>query len=115
MISADFASRALDGPLVAYGHTLKEVQAWLRDMVESLTNPIAALKKWGLPASGDIELELSLIFTTSKKMGELRDWIKQQAKAVKRSEKRGLKTELLPNFSNGVGTRLSHSWCHDEQ
>ena len=74
--------------LAVYRHTLKEVEVWLRDVVESLADPMAALQKRGLPTSGDVELELSLTFTTPKEMGELRDWMKQQAKAAKKEGKR---------------------------
>lgn len=80
--------------LAVYRHALQEVEAWLRDVIESLADPMAALRKRGLPTSGDVELKLSLTFTTPKELGEFRDWMKQQAKAAKMAAKRRKKQRL---------------------
>ena len=80
--------------LAVYRHALQEVEAWLRDVIESLADPMAALQKRGLPTSGDVELELSLTFTTPKELGEFREWMKRKTKAAKKAAKRRKKQRL---------------------
>ena len=70
--------------LVIYRYTLTRIQGWLLEVVEALADPMAALKKKGLPTSGEVQLNLSLNFTTPKENDELLDWIEQQTEAEER-------------------------------
>ena len=70
--------------LAVYRHTLAQIQAWLLDVVECLADPMAALKKKGLPTSGEVQLNLSLTFTSPPEQGELLDWIREQTEEEER-------------------------------
>lgn len=70
--------------LEVYRHVLAQIQEWLLDVVECLADPMAALKKKGLPTSGEIQLNLSLTFTSPPEQGELLDWIWEQTEEEER-------------------------------
>ena len=66
--------------LAVYRHALVQIQDWLLDVVECL----ADLKKKGLPTSGEVQLNLSLTFTSPPEQGELLDWIREQTEEEER-------------------------------
>ena len=61
-----------------YRHLLSEIRAWLGDICETIADPVASLKKRGLPASGNVELVLALEMTSPSQVHELTLWIKRQ-------------------------------------
>lgn len=61
-----------------YRHALVEVRDWLRDLVDALADPIAALKKQGLPTSGEVELPLALKLTAAPELAGLSRWATQR-------------------------------------
>ena len=70
--------------LAVYRHRLTQLQGWLLDVVEAIADPVAAVKKKGLPTSGDVQLVLSLTFTSPPEQDELLDWIREQTEAQER-------------------------------
>ncbi len=67
-----------------YRHLLSEIQAWLGEICETIADPIASLKKRGLPASGNVELNLALEMTAPPQLHELTLWVKRQQHAFDR-------------------------------
>ena len=59
------ASRALDLLARSYRHTLIEIRDWLAELLDSIADPVAALKKRGLPTSGTVKLRLDLELTAA--------------------------------------------------
>jgi hypothetical protein len=57
-----------------YRHSLVEVRDWLQELVETLANPLDALRKRGLPTSGAVELPLTLTLTSAPELAGLSQW-----------------------------------------
>lgn len=62
-----------------YRHELVEIGDWLGDLVETLADPISALKKRGLPVTGQVELPLDLTLTAAPQLDGLIAWIERQS------------------------------------
>ena len=54
---------------------LDGVETWLEDMVESIADPAAAVKRQGLPTSGYVELRLVLTLDAPRQLAEFRRWL----------------------------------------
>ena len=67
--------------MAVFRHTLRQIRGWLRDVVDTAADPVAVLKRKGLPTSGRITLELAIDFTTPKELDEFTDWIDEQEQA----------------------------------
>lgn len=63
----------------AYRHTLGEIQGWLQDLVETLADPKAVLRRKGLPTSGPVEIPLTLHLTGAPEMAALGRWGERQS------------------------------------
>lgn len=57
-----------------YRHSLREIQIWLQDLVDTLADPIAALHRKGLPTTGSIEIPLTLTLTSAPELTGLQRW-----------------------------------------
>ena len=66
--------RALNFLAGAYRHLLKEVRDWLAELMDAITDPLAALKRRGLPTTGSIELPITLKLTPVPQLEGLLRW-----------------------------------------
>lgn len=57
-----------------YRHSMREIQIWLQDLVDTLADPIAALHRKGLPTTGSIEIPLTLTLTSAPELTGLQLW-----------------------------------------
>lgn len=64
--------------VAVYRHTLTELRDWLQDTVATIADPMAAIRKRGLPTSGQVTLDLTLTFTPAPEGDELLNWIEWQ-------------------------------------
>lgn len=64
-----------------YRHTLEEVRGWIVELVDALADPLAALKKRGLPTSGMVELPLKLTLTAAPQLAALSRCLRRQQAA----------------------------------
>jgi hypothetical protein len=78
-------------------HTLREVRAWLADLVELLLDIDSAIRKRGLPTSGHVEITLALILTAAPQLAELTRLVESLYTAYEPG------TALQPNRRNGLG------------
>ena len=62
-----------------YRHALKEIHAWITDVISVMSDPAAALRARGLPTSGNIELPLTLTMTSAPQLQGLNNWIQRKA------------------------------------
>lgn len=58
-----------------YRHTLVEIRDWLEDLVETLADPMAVVRRRGLPTTGYVELPLTLTLTAAPELAALSRWI----------------------------------------
>lgn len=72
-----------------YRHTLIEIRDWLGELVETLADPMAAVRRRGLPTTGYVELPLALTLTAAPELVALSRWIEGNADV----------------FSSGVATK----------
>lgn len=57
-----------------YRHSMREILNWLKDLVDTLSDPIAALNRKGLPTTGSIEIPLTLTLTSAPELAGLQRW-----------------------------------------
>lgn len=62
-----------------YRHTLVEIKDWLDDLVETLADPMAVVRRRGLPTTGYVELPLTLTLTAAPELASLSRWIEGNA------------------------------------
>ncbi|MDR2452698.1 MAG: hypothetical protein LBE85_13275 [Candidatus Accumulibacter sp.] len=62
-----------------YRHTLVEIRDWLEDLIETLADPMAAVRRRGLPTTGYVELPLILTLTAAPELADLSRWIEGNA------------------------------------
>ena len=65
-----------------YRHTLVEIRDWLEDLVETLADPMAVVRRRGLPTTGYVELPLTLTLTAAPELAALSRWIEGNAGAI---------------------------------
>lgn len=64
--------------LAIYHSIVTQYQGLLREVVETIADPMTAVRKRGLPTSGKVEVTLSLTCTIPKKLDdEMNEWISQ--------------------------------------
>lgn len=63
----------------AYRHALREILAWISEIVWTMANPASAMQAKGLPTEGNVEIRLSLTLTPAPELEELGRWVKKQA------------------------------------
>lgn len=61
-----------------YRHSLIEIRDWLGELVETLADPMAAVRRRGLPTSGYVELPLTLELTAAPELAGLSRWAERQ-------------------------------------
>lgn len=76
--------------LRAYRHVLREIQDWLQDLVETLADPLSALRRKGLPTQGSVEIHLALTLTAPPELGALRRWCEEVARGMYSCQKERL-------------------------
>lgn len=74
----------------AYRHTLVEIRDWLQDLVDTLANPQAALRRKGLPTTGPVEIPLTLHLTGAPELAALGRWGERQSGVFSSSKHSGL-------------------------
>jgi hypothetical protein len=57
-----------------YRHSMREIQIWMQDLVDTLADPISALHRKGLPTTGSIEIPLTLTLTLAPELTGLERW-----------------------------------------
>lgn len=57
-----------------YRHSMREILNWLKDLVDTLSDPIAALNRKGLPTTGSIEIPLTLTLISAPELAGLQRW-----------------------------------------
>jgi hypothetical protein len=57
-----------------YRHSMREIQFWLQDLVDTLADPKEALRRKGLPTTGSIEIPLTLTLTSAPELAGLQRW-----------------------------------------
>ena len=62
-----------------YRHTLVEIRDWIAELVDVLADPLAALRKRGLPTSGEVELPLKLTLTAAPQLAALSRCFERQS------------------------------------
>lgn len=74
----------------AYRHTLAQIQGWLQDLVDTLADPQAALRRKGLPTTGPVEIPLTLHLTGAPELVALGHWGERQSGVISSSRNSGL-------------------------
>lgn len=74
----------------AYRHTLVEIRDWLQDLVDTLADPQAALRRKGLPTTGPVEIPLTLHLTGAPELAALGRWGERQSGVFSSSKNSGL-------------------------
>ena len=64
---------ARDSLAGVYRHVLTEIRDWMDELIEVIDDPLAAVKRRGLPTSGYVELPITLTFTVAPQLAKLRD------------------------------------------
>lgn len=64
-----------------YRHSLIEIRDWLGELVQTLEDPLAALKRRGLPTSGPVTLRLLLTLTAAPGLESLSRWAERHSPA----------------------------------
>ena len=75
-IASDLPARDLLAGV--YRHLLTEIRGWMEDLVEVIGDPLAAVKRRGLPTSGYVELPITLTLTSAPQLAELHDWLDRE-------------------------------------
>lgn len=57
-----------------YRHSMREIQVWLQDLVDTLADPKEALRRKGLLTTGSIEIPLTLTLTSAPELAGLQRW-----------------------------------------
>ena len=87
-------ARALDLLAGVYRHLLTEIRDWLDELVETIADPLAAVKRRGLPASGKVDLQLALTLTEAPQLAALLRWVERNHRPAGKSN---------PGFLGTVG------------
>ena len=74
--ASDLYARALLAG--AYLHLLTEIRSWMEELVEMIGDPLAAVKRRGLPTSGCVELPSTFALTAAPQLAELHDWLDRE-------------------------------------
>ena len=73
--SDQHARRLLAG---AYRHLLTELRDWMDELIETIDDPLAAVRRRGLPTGGSVEIPLTLTLTEAPQLAELHDWLESE-------------------------------------
>ena len=69
-----------------YEETLFQIQLWLKEVVEFLDDPVAGVKKRGIPADGSGAVNLHLEMKAPRQMNALTRWLKRRGRDVTASQ-----------------------------
>jgi hypothetical protein len=74
--ACDEDAEACDLLAGVYRRLLIQIRDWLGDLVEFLADPTAVLRRRGLPTTGHVEFDLSLILKPPPELDSLMRWMK---------------------------------------
>lgn len=60
-----------------YRHTLRDLRDWMRNLVDTLADPMATLVSRGLPTSGHVELTFELKLAAAAELASLTYWLQK--------------------------------------
>ncbi len=80
-------ARALDLLTGVYRHLLTETRDWLDELVETISDPVAAIKRQGLPSSGTVNLQLTLTLTEAPQLAALYRWVERNHQPAGKSNR----------------------------
>ena len=63
-----------------FRHSMREVRDWLQELLDTLTNPRAALLRKGLPTTGRVRITLTLALRTAPEAERLQQWMEEGTK-----------------------------------
>ena len=86
-------ARALDLLAGVYRHLLTEIRDWLDELGETIADPLAAVKRRGLPESGEVDLHM-LALTEAPQLAALHRWVERNHRSAGKSN---------PGFLGTVG------------
>ena len=66
---------ARDSLAGVYRHLLTEIRDWMDEVVEAIGDPLAEVKRRGLPTSGKAHLGFYLTLTEAPELASLHDWL----------------------------------------
>ena len=61
-----------------YRQLLMDIRNWLEDLVRTLADPLAELRRRGQPTTGPVEIALPLHLNTAPEINALRDWMEKE-------------------------------------
>lgn len=65
-----------------FRHSMREIRDWLQALVDTLTNPRAALLRKGLPTTGRVRITLPLTLSTAPEAEQLQRWLDEGARPL---------------------------------
>lgn len=65
-----------------FRHSMRETHGWLQELVDTLTNPRAALLRKGLPTTGRVRITLPLTLSSAPEAEQLQRWLEEGAKPL---------------------------------
>lgn len=69
-----------------YRHALVEIRDWLKDLVESLEDPVAAARAKGIAIEGQVELPFTLTMTSALELQQLTAWLSRQGASCRKRD-----------------------------
>ena len=78
-------ARALDLLAGVYRHLLTEIRDWLEELIKTIADPLAAVKRRGLPTSGSVDLHLMLTLTEAPQLAALHRWVERNHRPAGKS------------------------------
>ena len=97
-------ARALDLLAGVYRHLLTEIRDWLEELIETIADPLAAVKRRGLPTSGNVELQLTLTLAEAPQLAALHRWVERSHRPAGKSDLGLLGTVGANSATDGVTT-----------
>ena len=89
---------ARDSLAGVYRHLLTEVRDWMDELIEAIDDPLAAVKRRGLPTSGKAHLGFYLTLTEAPELASLHDWLESNLSGA-----RGYGTHSAPTEKQPLG------------
>ena len=76
---AESARRGRDLLAEVYRDILTQIKDWIEEIVETVEDPLAAIKRRGLPTKGKVNLTIALTLDTPPELEELVRWARKDA------------------------------------
>lgn len=95
-------------------HALKQIHAWLVELVETMRDPIAALQKRDLPDSGKVTLTLVLELTPPRNLDDLHALLKSADRLDSSSRRRSASSSSSSLWALVLAFALGHALGDDD-